>query len=39
MVVSKHLMALHMNPGVDLLCDALENRCDPEIEENYWDAL
>lgn len=39
MVVSKHLMALHMNPGVDLLCGALENRCDPEIEENYRDAL
>lgn len=39
MVVSKHLMALHMNPGVDLLCDALENRCDPKIEKNDWDAL
>lgn len=27
--VSKHLMIFHVNLGVDLLCDALENRFDP----------
>lgn len=37
--VSKHLMAFHVNWGVDLLCETLGNRCGFIIKENYRDAL
>lgn len=36
--LNKHLMAFHVNPGVDLLCDALENRYDRITEESDKDV-